>query len=172
MYLRNLFFECFEFLNCLGRCVEQPAWGSLRFGVCDLCGELEPKRKVPGHEEPKSEEKASRWNCENTTQGGRAQKHLSCPNLMDREVQLDLTPAIEVLYMLFEGCHTKNRKISIIKQHIKCFNFRSKIQLDHPVEYVPRARVRVRDMQMSEINGMGPWGVKDWGETWQWQGAR
>ena len=30
-------------------------------------------------------------------------------------------------------CHTKNRKRSL-KQHIEYFNFRSKIQLDHPVQ--------------------------------------
>ena len=30
-----------------------------------------------------------------------------------REVQLDLTPEIEVLYMLFERCHTKDRKRSL-----------------------------------------------------------
>ena len=35
--------------------------------------------------------------------------------------------------MLSEGCHTKNRKRSS-KQHIKYFNFRSKIQLDNPVK--------------------------------------
>ena len=35
--------------------------------------------------------------------------------------------------MLFERCHTINRKISI-KQHPKYFNFRSKIQLDHTVQ--------------------------------------
>ena len=33
---------------------------------------------------------------------------------------------------MFERCHTKHRNISI-KQHIKYFNFRSKIQFDHPV---------------------------------------
>ena len=41
-----------------------------------------------------------------------------------KEVQLDLTPEIEVFHMLFERCPTKNRKRSI-KQHIKYFNFRS-----------------------------------------------
>ena len=30
-----------------------------------------------------------------------------------REVQLDITPEMEVLYMLFERCHTKIRKISL-----------------------------------------------------------
>ena len=34
--------------------------------------------------------------------------------------------------MLFERCHTNNRMRSI-KEHIKYFNFRSNIQLDHPV---------------------------------------
>ena len=47
-------------------------------------------------------------------------------------VQLDFTPEIEVIYMLSERCHTKDRKSSI-KQHIRYFNFRSKIHLDHPV---------------------------------------
>ena len=51
---------------------------------------------------------------------------------MYREVQLDSTPEIEVLYLLFEGCHTKNRKGSF-KDHIKYFHFRSKVLLDHPV---------------------------------------
>ena len=40
------------------------------------------------------------------------------------EVQLDLTLEIEVFHILFERCHTKNRKISV-KQHLKYFNFRS-----------------------------------------------
>ena len=35
--------------------------------------------------------------------------------------------------MLFDRCHTKNRKKSL-KQHTKHFNFRSKIQLDHTVQ--------------------------------------
>ena len=30
-----------------------------------------------------------------------------------REVQLDLTPEIEVFYMMLEGCHTNNRKRSL-----------------------------------------------------------
>ena len=51
---------------------------------------------------------------------------------MYRDVQLDLLPEIEVFHMLFEKCRTKNRKRSI-KQHMNYFNFRSKIQLDHPV---------------------------------------
>ena len=40
--------------------------------------------------------------------------------------------------MLFERCHTKNRKRSI-KQHIKHFNVLNKIQLDHhvPGVFVP-----------------------------------
>ena len=49
-----------------------------------------------------------------------------------RVVQLDLTPEIEVLHMMFERSHTKNRKRSI-KQH---FNFQSQVQLDHPVVVV------------------------------------
>ena len=50
------------------------------------------------------------------------------------EVQLDFTPGMEVhvLYMLLERFHTKNRK-RLLQQHLKYFNFRSKIQLDHPV---------------------------------------
>ena len=38
--------------------------------------------------------------------------------------------------MLFERCHTTNNVgRDLLKQHIKYFNFRSKIQLDHPVLY-------------------------------------
>ena len=37
-----------------------------------------------------------------------------------REVQLDCTTKSELLHMLFEICHTKNRNKSI-KQHIKYF---------------------------------------------------
>ena len=51
---------------------------------------------------------------------------------LNREVQLDVSPEIEVFHMLFEICRIKNRKRSI-KQHIKYFNFLSEIQLDHPV---------------------------------------
>ena len=51
---------------------------------------------------------------------------------MYREVQQDCTPEIEVLYMMFERCETKNRKRSF-RQHLKYINFRSRIQLDHPV---------------------------------------
>ena len=39
---------------------------------------------------------------------------------------------MEVFHMLFERCHTKDRKGSL-KQHIKYFNFWSKTQLDHHV---------------------------------------
>ena len=53
------------------------------------------------------------------------------PMTLPREVQLDFTPEMQLLYMLFERCHTRNRKRSI-NQHIKYFNFCSKIQLDHP----------------------------------------
>ena len=52
---------------------------------------------------------------------------------MYRVVQLIFTPEIEVFYMLFERRHTENRMRSI-KQHIKYFNSRSKVQLDHPVD--------------------------------------
>ena len=43
------------------------------------------------------------------------------------------TPEMEIFFMLFGRCHTKNQKRSL-KRHIKHFNFRSKIQLDHPVQ--------------------------------------
>ena len=49
-----------------------------------------------------------------------------------REVQLDSTPEIEVFHMLFERCHTNNRK-RYLKHHLNYFNFRSKAQLDQPV---------------------------------------
>ena len=51
----------------------------------------------------------------------------------NREVQLDFTPEIDVFYTLFDRCHTRNRKRSL-KQNKEYFNFRSKIQLDHPVQ--------------------------------------
>ena len=51
-----------------------------------------------------------------------------------REFQLDFTPEMEVLYVLFERCQAKTRKRSI-KQHIKYFHFRIKIKLDHPVHF-------------------------------------
>ena len=44
---------------------------------------------------------------------------------------MDLTLEIEVLHMLFEICHIKRS----IKQHKKYFNFRSQVQLDHPVQH-------------------------------------
>ena len=50
-----------------------------------------------------------------------------------REVKLDFTPEIEVFYMLFERCPTKNTRKRYLKQHMRYFNFRGKIQLDHPV---------------------------------------
>ena len=50
---------------------------------------------------------------------------------------MDLTPKIEAIHMLSERCHTKNRVV-FLKQHIKYFNFQSKIQLDHPVRTIPR----------------------------------
>ena len=50
-----------------------------------------------------------------------------------REVQGDITPEIEVFHMLFERCHYKYRKRSI-KLPIKYVSFRSKIQLDLPVD--------------------------------------
>ena len=62
---------------------------------------------------------------------------------MYREIQLDFTPQIEVFYMLFERCHTKNRKRSL-KLVIKYFNFRNRIQLkllNHPVQGCPKRLV-------------------------------
>ena len=50
-----------------------------------------------------------------------------------RDVQLDFTPEIKVFHMMYEGCHTKNRTISL-KLHINYFNFGSKIELDHPLQ--------------------------------------
>ena len=51
---------------------------------------------------------------------------LSCEKpiskVLCREVQLDLTPEIEVFRMIFERWHTENRK-RYINQHIKYFNF-------------------------------------------------
>ena len=49
-----------------------------------------------------------------------------------RKVQLDFTPEIKVFVMLFERCHSKN-SVKSIKQHIKYFNLRSKMQPDPPV---------------------------------------
>ena len=37
---------------------------------------------------------------------------------------MDFTPEMEVLYMLFERCHTKNRK-RFLKQHVNYLNFRN-----------------------------------------------
>ena len=45
--------------------------------------------------------------------------------LQYREVQLNLTSEIE-FHMMFERCHTKNRKRSL-KQHVKYFHFRSEV---------------------------------------------
>ena len=51
-------------------------------------------------------------------------------DLTYREVQIDFTPEIEVLYMLFE------RSLSIfttsLKQHLKYVHFQCKIQLNNP----------------------------------------
>ena len=51
--------------------------------------------------------------------------------VLPREVKLGLTPETEAFHMLLERCRTKNRKSSI-KQHIKSFNFQSRVLLDHP----------------------------------------
>ena len=48
-------------------------------------------------------------------------------------VQLNFTPEIKVFHVLFERCHTKDRKISD-EQHMKCFIFQCNVQLDHPIE--------------------------------------
>ena len=61
-----------------------------------------------------------------------------------KEVQLDLTPEIEVFHMLFERCPTKNRKSSL-KQHIKCLNCWSKILLDRPLLANMPLEPQVRD---------------------------
>ena len=47
------------------------------------------------------------------------------------EVQLDSTPEMEVLYMMFDRCHTKDRKRSL-KRHTKYFNFRFKNSVGTP----------------------------------------
>ena len=47
-------------------------------------------------------------------------------------VQLELTPEIEVFYMLFDRSLSIFSMISL-KQHIEYFNFRCKIQVDLPV---------------------------------------
>ena len=48
-----------------------------------------------------------------------------------RELQLYFTPELGGFYMLFLRCHNKIRKTSL-RLHVKYFNFRRKIQLDHP----------------------------------------
>ena len=47
-----------------------------------------------------------------------------------RVVQLDLTPEIEGICMLFERCHSKN--ISLKQHIIQYYNFRFNIKLDYP----------------------------------------
>ena len=56
-----------------------------------------------------------------------------------REVQLDFTPVMEVFFIF----HAKNRKRSL-RQHKKYFNFRSKIQLDHPVQQTRGVQLQLR----------------------------
>ena len=53
---------------------------------------------------------------------------------MFKEVNLDSSPEIEVFYMLFERCCSKNVKGSI-KQYTEYFDFRCKIHFDHPVNF-------------------------------------
>ena len=74
-------------------------------------------------------ENNAKRSLEEAVQGRRVNSSMELPYSV---VQLDYTPEIEVLYMLFEGCYTKYRKISL-KYHIKYLNFRSKIQLNHPI---------------------------------------
>ena len=68
---------------------------------------------------------------------------LTCLLINYREVQRDSTPEIEVFHMPFERSYTINRMMKSIKQHIKYFNFRSKVQLDHPV-HLPAQSIRLR----------------------------
>ena len=65
---------------------------------------------------------------------GRGEERLgkSVTTHLFKEVQLDFTPEMQVLYMLFERYHTKNRNISQTA-YLILLNFLSKIQLDHPV---------------------------------------
>ena len=49
-----------------------------------------------------------------------------------RVVQRNFNPEIESFYMLFERS-LSNFSLSSLKQHIEYFNFRSEIQLEHPV---------------------------------------
>ena len=59
----------------------------------------------------------------------------ACERQMEKELyRIYFTPEMEVFYMLFERCHTKKRQ-RYLKQHViyMYFNFRSIIQLDHPV---------------------------------------
>ena len=51
-----------------------------------------------------------------------------------RVVQLNFTPEIEVFYMPF-GRSLSIFSMTSVKQHIECFNFRCKIQLDLPVHH-------------------------------------
>ena len=67
------------------------------------------------------------------------------------------TTGFKVFHMLFERCHNKLRKRSL-KQHIKYFNFRSNIQLDHPVR-------EMRSFLLVLINLKGvAWDREKWGE--------
>ena len=50
--------------------------------------------------------------------------------------------------MLFERCHSENRERSL-KEHIKYFYFRSKIQLGHPVHY--REKLTIEKMSDGDI---------------------
>ena len=62
-----------------------------------------------------------------------------------RVVQLYFTPEIEVFSMLFDRCHSENRKITI-KQHTEYFNFLCKIQLDNPVLHMIKANLNCEEV--------------------------
>ena len=58
---------------------------------------------------------------------------------LNREVQLDLTPEIEVFHMLFDRCHTKNRKRSIKQRIYNTSN--SGVKFSCTTLYIPWLRV-------------------------------
>ena len=57
--------------------------------------------------------------------------------------QLNFTPEIEVFYMLFERTPSILSMTSL-KQHMEYFNFRCKIQLDHPVKLICNLQLDIR----------------------------
>ena len=115
---------------------------TLNLPRCVLLGRLLLSLPEDGHLRRRRHRALTAWHLEEV-RIGHDQRNLrllwfvspSFPDLYSkyREVQLDLTPEIEVFHMLFQGCHTKNRK-SPLKQYIKYLkNLKSKIPLDHPV---------------------------------------